>query len=64
MRVGNGWNIEVDHKPIPIRKFDYNFWHDDNCDTEILCGNGETHDECLKQIRIMESEHPYFNEDK
>ena len=64
MKIGNGWNVEYNQKPIPDRRHDWDFWHDDNCDTEVLCGTGYSTLDCEEQIAEIEEEHPYFNEEK
>ena len=64
MKIGNGWNIEYNPKGGPVIWFDYDFWHDDNCDTEVLCGTGHSTLDCEEQIAEIEEEHPYFNEEK
>ena len=64
MKIGNGWNIQLNKKPIHDRWFDYDFWHDD-CDSDNqLSGTGHSEYDCKEQIIDIELEHPYFNEEK
>ena len=63
MKVGNGWNIQLDEKPIPSRSYDYDFWHNDCDDENSLCGTAFSHLDALDQIEDFELTHPYFNEE-
>ena len=46
----NGWHIEYNPKPIPLRQFDYDFWHDDIDIGNNLHGYGSSEADCLNQI--------------
>ena len=55
-----GWHIEKNLKPIPDRRHDYDFWHDD-CDADIdgsngLAGTAANFDDAAKQIAEIEAE--------
>lgn len=64
MEMPDGWTIQLSAKPIPTRAYDYDFWHKDNCDTEVLCGTAFSELDALDQIEDFELTHPYFNEEK
>jgi len=51
------WHIEKNIKPIPDRRFDYDFWHDDHDGDNGLCGNAESESDAMKQIAEMEGEY-------
>lgn len=63
MKLPDGWTIQLSVKPIPTRAYDYDFWHKDNCDTEVLCGTAFSELDALDQIEDFELTHPYFNEE-
>ena len=48
-----GWHVEYDPKPIPDRRHDYNYWHDD-CDGvpdgNHLCGTAESVEAAIAEI--------------
>lgn len=52
MNIPDGWNIEKNIKPIPDRRHDYDFWHDDlDIDSDqILCGTAASVDDAINQI--------------
>lgn len=56
VNVGNGWIVQYNPKPIPIRDFDYDFWHDDHdIGGEIkLCGCAKSIDDAIEQINEIE----------
>ena len=52
-RIPEGWHIVYSPKPIPIKSFDWDFWHDnyDGADEgNGLCGCAESVDDAIKQI--------------
>jgi hypothetical protein len=55
--IKEGWHIEHNPKPIPDRRFDYDFWHDNYDGVEDgnhLCGTAESIEDAVKQISEME----------
>jgi len=46
----NGWHVEYMPKPIPDRRFDYDFWHDDNDVDGLLCGAASSVHDAIEQI--------------
>ena len=59
MKIANGWNIVYNPKPIPDRRFDYDFWHDDYDGADGgngLAGNAESEGDAMKQIADIEYE--------
>lgn len=55
--LADGWNIKYNPKPIPDRRHDYDFWHDeyDGADGgNGLCGTAESFDDAVKQISEIE----------
>jgi len=64
MKVGNGWHIQHAPKPIPNRNYDYDFWHNDNDEDLLLCGEGASFEDCISKIAEITEEHPYFNEEE
>jgi hypothetical protein len=50
-----GWHIEKNEKPIPDRRHDYDFWHDDYDGTNGLCGTAQSVSSAMKQIAEIES---------
>jgi hypothetical protein len=54
-----GWHIEKNLKPIPDRRHDYDFWHDDYDGADGgngLCGTAESIVDAIKQIADIERE--------
>ena len=49
-----GWTIVKNVKPIPDRRFDYDFWHDENDIDNGLCGNAESYQDACAQIVEIE----------
>ena len=52
-----GWHIEKNIKPIPLRQFDYNFWHEDYDGADGgngLCGTASSIDDAMQQIIEIE----------
>jgi len=54
MKVGNGWNIQLNAKPIPDRRFDWDFWHDDCDDENRLCGEAASEEDAKQAIKEIE----------
>lgn len=52
------WTIAYDPPPIPVRTFDWSFWHDDYDGAEDArdgrCGHGASVEDCKAQIDEME----------
>ncbi len=63
MKISDKWHVQIDPKSIPDRNYDWDFWHKDNCDTEVLCGTAFSELDALDQIEDFELTHPYFNEE-
>lgn len=54
-----GWHIELNVKPIPDRRHDYDFWHDDYDGADGgngLYGTAESVIDAMEQIAEIESE--------
>lgn len=54
----NGWHIQKNPKPVPNRKHDYDFWHDDYDGTDGgngLAGTASNEDDALRQIEEIET---------
>lgn len=66
--VARGWTIHFDPPPIPLRSFDFRFYHRDydaDLDGESWSSNGlggeaGSVSEALEQIAEIEAEHPHF----
>lgn len=57
--IPKGWHIKYDPKPIPSRKFDFDFWHDDydfcsESGGNGLCGHAESIDDARMQIQEIQ----------
>ena len=55
----NGWHIEYNPKPIPDRRHDYDFWHDDYDGADGgngLAGTAVNKEDVLEQIREIDKE--------
>ena len=55
-----GWHIQYNPKPIPDRRYDYDFWHNDYDYDDLqggngLAGNAESEEDALKQIAEIEA---------
>ena len=48
--IGNGWYVEYNQKPIPDRRNDYDFWHEDYDLDSGLCGTAESVEDAIRQI--------------
>lgn len=48
--IPEGWHIRKDMKPIPDRRYDYDFWHDEYDIGTNLCGNASDVDDAIHQI--------------
>jgi hypothetical protein len=60
MKIPIGWHIEINVKPIPDRRHDYDWWHDnyDGCDGgNGLAGTAASFKDALEQIAEVESEY-------
>ncbi len=58
-----GWTITYNPKPIPDRRFDYDFVHDeyDGCDGgNGLCGTAPSSEDAVNQIVEIMAEHIIF----
>ena len=49
-----GWHIERNMKPIPDRRFDFDFWHDDHDGDNGLCGTAASYADAVDQINDIE----------
>lgn len=57
--VADGWHIVYSPKPIPDRRHDYDFWHDnyDGADGgNGLCGTASSVGDAIEQIKEIEQE--------
>ena len=52
----NGWYFRFNLKPIPDRRHDYDFWHEDYDGENGLCGTAENEEDVLEQIREIEGD--------
>ena len=52
----DGWHIERNVKPIPDRRHDYDFWHDEYDGGNGLAGTAESIDDAMRQISEIENE--------
>lgn len=50
MNIPTGWHIKKNVKPIPVRCFDYDFWHDDFDGEGLVCGTASSVEDALRQI--------------
>ena len=51
-KIGD-WNIQYNPKPIPDRRFDYDFWHDDydGADgNDVRYGNAKSEADAMEKI--------------
>lgn len=59
MNIPKGWHIFYDPKPIPTKKHDFTFYHDDYDGAEDgndnRAGTGETLQDCIDQIEEIEN---------
>jgi hypothetical protein len=53
-QLPNGWHVEYNPKPIPDRRFDWDFWHDDNDIDNGLCGTAASKKDAIEQINEVE----------
>jgi hypothetical protein len=54
-----GWSIEYNPKPIPDRRFDYDYWHDDYDGSDGgngLCGTASSVVDAMEQIAEIEAD--------
>ncbi len=47
----DGWHIECNPKPIPDRRFDWDYWHDEVDEENGLCGSAMNPECCLIEIQ-------------
>jgi hypothetical protein len=51
------WHLRMDPKPIPIRSFDWDFWHDDYDGPEDgRHGSKESREACIEAIKEIEED--------
>lgn len=50
-KLPEGWHIEYNPKPIPDRRFDWDYWSDDADDENRLHGNAMNPEACLAEIQ-------------
>ena len=55
----NGWHVEYRPTPIPIRAFDWHFWHDDCDDENGLSGFASSEADAEEQISVIEEENAW-----
>ena len=55
-RIPQGWHIRREMKPIPDRRHDYDFWHDDVDLDSDLYGTAESVEDALLQIAEIEAD--------
>lgn len=56
----DGWHIEKNTKPIPDRRYDWDFWHDDydGCDGgNGLAGEAASFDDAVEQCWDIHNEY-------
>lgn len=57
--IPTGWNISHNPKPIPDRRFDYDFWHDNyDGDANSLAGTAASYADAIAQIKEIELAKP------
>ena len=51
------WWVEYNPKPIPSRKHDYDFWHEDyDGPGDTRCGTASSVEECKAEIAEIEAD--------
>ena len=53
IEIPEGWHMVYNPKPIPIKRFDWEFWNDDYDGADGgngLCGCAESVEDAIKQI--------------
>ena len=53
MNIPNGWHIKYNPKPIPDRRNDWDYWHDDADDVDRRFGTAESEEAALQGIMEM-----------
>lgn len=56
LRKLDGWHIEYNPKPIPDRRFDWDYWHDDHDGENLLFGMAESESHAIEIIKEKEKE--------
>jgi hypothetical protein len=57
MTTYRGYNIAHNPKPIPVRQFDWDFWHDDyDGEGDNRCGSASSEDDAKLMIDDIEDE--------
>jgi hypothetical protein len=57
--IPDGWHIELNKKPIPVRSHDYDYWHDDIDEDNQLYGTAASRHEAADMIaRIIQDQTP------
>ena len=59
MKPPKGWTITRDPKPIPDRRFDWDYIHEDYDGADGgngLCGSAASYEEAIKEIKEIEDE--------
>ncbi len=56
MDIPLGWQIDYNPKPIPDRRFDYDFVHEEYDGENGLCGSGQSKEDCIEQINELQQE--------
>jgi len=54
----DGWHVTLNPKPIPDRRHDWDFWHNDYDGENKLCGTAESVGHALTQIEEIEESLP------
>lgn len=57
--IPDGWSIEYNPKPIPDRRFDYDFWHEDYDGADGgngLCGCAKNKGDAIDQILEIQNQ--------
>ena len=59
-KIPQGWSVVFNPKPMPDRRFDYDFVHEDydycsDAGSNGLCGNAESIEDAVKQIKEIEA---------
>jgi len=59
IEIPEGWNVDRDVKPIPDRRFDFNYWHEDHDGSDGgdgLAGTASSVEDAVEQIKEIEKD--------
>jgi hypothetical protein len=55
-KIPEGWYIEYAPPPIPLRQFDYEYWHDSYDGENGLCGMAASVNAAIEEIEEIEEQ--------